>query len=867
MRGDSHGGTDDGVGQRTDEADGVARRPDDAITFDDLGTDPTDARVQLHRRRSGAVPATLVVTLLLVGIVGSGVAAYSWRSAVRTEELRSFQTSATGAADTLTMALQRDADAMDAARTVVATDPTIDSTQFNRWFTSLDTVRRYPGSFVFAYIQSVTPAELPSFIATTNADPPAGVSPVGGFRLSPPGLRAQYCLIRLASVQIPTGSKVTPNALIALKDQFLSFVNPGTDECAGPQRSRLQAAASSGTLTVGSFGGILRPIVTKDPATRTLFEQVFGNLSPIEMLEPVFATSSAGPSTNGASKVLLGWVGAIFDSTNLLGPVAGRQAGTSYTLSYRGSGNRLVTVSRVGAAATGSITRTFDLTAEGSWVLTVRGPLVGGLSPDLQGLTVLVVGLALTALLFLLFRALSTSRSVAIDMVEETTAELRHLALHDALTGLPNRTLIIQRTTDALERSRASGDPVAVLFIDLDGFKDINDANGHGVGDFLLRAVAERFSTAVDGKGTVGRLGGDEFIVLAEGSAAARPEQLAEQLRAACAEPITISNLPGVALPVAASIGIASGVRASPGELLRDADIALYRAKAAGKACAVVFEPTMHAEVRRRTELDAELRQAMTAGEFFLVYQPIVDLTTSEITGVEALVRWRHPTRGVIEPVEFIPALEESGQIVEVGRHVLETACRQGRLWRDAGIEVRMSVNVSARQLETDRFVPDVHQALAASGLDPASLVLEITETGLMGDADGVAQRLSELKTLGIKVAIDDFGTGFSSLAYLQRFPADVLKIDGSFVGAITTSAKGAALVHAMVQLGKALGLQTLAEGIDDPEHLRLLRIEGCASGQGYLFARPMAPSDIEPLLAVRYLGESEPSGTVAAEP
>ena len=819
----------------------------------DAGTSRRRASVPEGERR--VVSVFLSVTLLVVGVLGSFAAAYSWRNALRTEDQRSFDTTATGAAGTLNMALQRDADAMATTRTLIASDPATTNAEFSRFFATLDTVHRYPGSFAFAYIQAVTPAELPHFATVAEADPPFGLAPAGGFQLQPPGTRSQYCLMRLASIQLPVGAQVDVHSLLLLETQFAGFLDPGVDECTGPTAGALHQAASSGMLTVGSFAPMLQAVLRKDPSTGPVIIQVLGNLTPIEMLEPIYAPSpAAAPGQKPAAPQFLGWVGGIFDSDDLLAPIAGTQADMSYVLSNRLPDGHVQVLARYGTPKPGYVSHTYSLSAEGHWVLTLTGPLRGGPSPDEQGAIVLFVGLVLTALLFLLIRALANSRSVALALVEEKTGELRHLALHDPLTGLPNRTLILERTTEALERSRSSGDPVAVFFIDLDGFKDINDANGHGVGDLLLQAVAERFTAAVRTVDTVGRLGGDEFIVLAEGRSAARAEQLGERLLAACADPIHVAGLPEVSgpvatLPVAASIGIATGTRDSAEDLLRDADIALYQAKADGKGRFVIFEPAMRAAVRRRIDLEAQLREAVRDGQFFLEYQPLIDLRTMEVTGVEALLRWRHPTRGVVLPDEFVPSLEQSGLIVEAGRFVLEEACRQASAWQADGIVVKMSVNVSALQLESDQVVRDVQGSLDASGFEPSGLLIEITETGLMHDSEGAARRLRELKQLGLRVAIDDFGTGYSSLAYLQQFPADVLKIDGSFVTAMPSSTEATALVHAMVQLGRGLGLETFAEGIERPEELRLLRLEACNFGQGNLFAPAAGVAEVEPIL------------------
>jgi diguanylate cyclase (GGDEF)-like protein/PAS domain S-box-containing protein len=433
---------------------------------------------------------------------------------------------------------------------------------------------------------------------------------------------------------------------------------------------------------------------------------------------------------------------------------------------------------------------------------------------------------------------------------KEAESQLLHVALHDPLTGLPNRTLILDRADQMLVRSRREYRPVAALFIDLDNFKDINDSLGHDAGDKVLQAVAYRFVGILRESDTVGRLGGDEFVVLAEGaSLGAGPEMVAERLHDALREPFRIEGYDPVTLTVTASIGIAGGQRNSASELLRDADIALYRAKALGKNRSALFQPEMQTAVLDRIELDADLRSALTEGQFFLLYQPVFDLDHVTVSGVEALVRWRHPTRGVVPPDHFIPTLEESGLIVEVGRWVLSEACRQSAEWHRRGHRLSMSVNVSMRQLETHAFVDHIREALDASALDPTTLVIEITESTLMRDADATIRRLREIKDLGVHVAIDDFGTGYSSLAYLRQFPVDALKIDRSFISAMADSPESGALIHTLVELGRTLGLETLAEGIEDNDQLHKLQEEHCDRGQGFLFSRPIEPEAIEAFL------------------
>jgi diguanylate cyclase (GGDEF)-like protein len=433
---------------------------------------------------------------------------------------------------------------------------------------------------------------------------------------------------------------------------------------------------------------------------------------------------------------------------------------------------------------------------------------------------------------------------------EELTSrqkELVFLATHDALTGLPNRTLILDRIEQTLTRARVNQEPVAALFVDLDNFKAINDSLGHNVGDELLCAVAARLDGVIRETDALGRLGGDEFVVVADGlSLAAGPELIAERLLEAFKEPFTLSGADDTCVFVKTSIGIATGGRASAEELLRDADIAMYRAKWGGKNRYLVFESGMEDEVQSRLEIEMDLQGALESEEFFLVYQPTFDLQSMSPTGVEALIRWRRPGRGVVQPEDFIPLLEETGMIVEVGAWVLKEACAQGAKWQEAGYPLRVAVNVSALQLDTDDLLDHVAEALSSSGLDASALTLEITETTLMSNAEETARRLISLKSLGVRIAVDDFGTGYSSLAHLRQFPVDVLKIDRSFISQLAEGCEGEILLHTLVQLGKALSIETTAEGIERPQDLSLIKSEECDNGQGFLFTRPLSAQDAD---------------------
>ncbi len=437
--------------------------------------------------------------------------------------------------------------------------------------------------------------------------------------------------------------------------------------------------------------------------------------------------------------------------------------------------------------------------------------------------------------------AFESERTLVDDELATRQRELVFMATHDPLTGLPNRTLILDRAEQLLVRSRREHRRCGALFVDLDGFKAVNDGLGHGAGDELLVAVAERLGAALPDADTLGRLGGDEFVVLVDGVALdGGPEAVAQRILTALAEPFALAGASNGRVALSASIGISLGAGGSAAELLRDADIAMYRAKLEGRNRFLVFEHGMQDAAHSRMELEMALRDAVGTDSFQLVYQPMLDLASLAPVRMEALLRWRREQAPAIGPDQFIPILEESGLISEVGRWVLAEACRRCAEWTSQGFDVGVAVNVSAVQLETDSFVHDVADALAASGLRPGALTIEITPTAQMRAAERTAAVLRAVKGLGVRLSIDDFGTGYSSLAYLQRFPVDELKIDRSFISQIEDTSQRDALIRTFVQLGRSLEIQTIAEGIEDHSQLERLQAERCDLGQGFLFARPM---------------------------
>jgi diguanylate cyclase (GGDEF)-like protein/PAS domain S-box-containing protein len=421
-------------------------------------------------------------------------------------------------------------------------------------------------------------------------------------------------------------------------------------------------------------------------------------------------------------------------------------------------------------------------------------------------------------------------------MLEE---QLRKLAFHDPLTLLANRSLFWNRVEHALALAQRSQQRVAVMFLDLDNFKTVNDSLGHDAGDRFLQAAAQRLVKSTRPSDTVARLGGDEFAILLEGIGNETDiERIAAPISAAFNRPLLLD---GRETDASASMGVACSRPGDDAEqLLRNADIAMYNAKAAGKSRMVMFQPHMQEQLHDRLRLEQDIDLGLARNEFFLEFQPVIDLTRRELLGVEALLRWRHPERGIVMPGAFISIAEESGRIAELGRRVLLDACTKVRSWSEAcsaGDGLRVAVNISGRHLQMGNLVDDVRHALAVSGLAPGSLVIELTESTIMQNTEINLERFRQLKALGVRLAIDDFGMGYSSLSYLHRFPIDILKIDRAFVSRLTEHDGGPELARAVIMLGTTLGLETVAEGIENEDQAAALLHLGCVAGQGFLFA------------------------------
>jgi diguanylate cyclase (GGDEF)-like protein/PAS domain S-box-containing protein len=437
-----------------------------------------------------------------------------------------------------------------------------------------------------------------------------------------------------------------------------------------------------------------------------------------------------------------------------------------------------------------------------------------------------------------------------VSAAQAKSLEMSHLAQHDALTDLPNRVLFNDRLTQAIALAERQGKQLAVMFVDLDHFKKINDSLGHDVGDKLLQSVAGRLIACVRRSDTVSRLGGDEFVVLlAQVEHAEDAAYSARKILRALAAPHTIDNK-------SFDINVSIGVSTYPNDgqdaegLMNRADNAMYEAKEHGRNNYQFFRHEMHARLAERQSLEADLRCALGRNEFLLHYQPKLNLQTGEITGVEALIRWLHPQRGIIYPAQFVSIAEECGLIVPIGQWVVLEACKQAQAWRDSGLGVvPVSVNVSAAEFGAKDFLSGVRAVLIATGVEPQHLELELTESVLMRDAEAAVVTLAKLKAMGVQLAIDDFGTGYSSFTYLRRFPSDALKLHQSFVQEITADPADAAIVSAMINLGRSLKQRVVAEGVETRAQLKFLQLHGCGEGQGYYFGPPVVAEQARKLV------------------
>ncbi len=768
------------------------------------------ALAQDRRGILAAASALLVVAGVLAAVFGAHAVARSDGDKARL----SFHLTSAEIASTLKLAIQHEEDLVVSASAYVAGNPNASAADFDRWAESVQALRRYPELQDIGLVTLVPASRLGAFKARMAANPlrplgPNTLGPAEGTQVLPPGPRPYYCL-----------------AVAGRARSMDSYLPAGLDYC-----------ALAPTLIVARNSGV--------PSYAPFVEQ--GNTT-LGIETPVYAGGVTPRTVKARQHRFWGWLGELLVPQVVLRRALEGHPNFAVRFTYDSLNSHVAFSS--GARQRGAMSSTIDL--HNGWTVQSFGAgAASGIFGDLHALTMLVGGSLLSVVFGLLLLVLATGRRRALALVREKTRELSHQALHDTLTGLPNRALVLDRAEQLLARAaRQTGVQAGALFIDIDGFKHVNDHLGHAAGDQLLRTVGERLQGAVRDEDTVGRLGGDEFVVLVDSSGVgATVDLLADRLTEVLREPVELADGRKI-FSVTASIGVAIGEYATPDALLRDADLALYAAKAAGKDRYALFDASMHEGEENRVEPGGELGAALQGEQFFLHYQPIFALASREVVGVEALIRWRHPIRGLIAPDSFIPLAEESGMIVPIGRWVLSQACRQAAAWAADGLAIGMSVNVSADQLSRRAFADEVRAALGESGLAPSLLTLEVTETALMRDVAAACDHLTEIKALGVRVAIDDFGTGYASLSQLQRMPVDVLKIDRSFVAALTAGGQSRELLEAIVGVGRALSLSVVAEGIEQESQMTTLLALGCHLAQGFLLGRPGPAEALEACLA-----------------
>ncbi len=764
-----------------------------------------------------------MVALLCVagGVVVSLLRAQAIAHSDANDTRRALRQSSTQIATTLKLALQHEEDLALGASTFFAGNPKATPTEFQKWAKWVRTLPRYPQLDRLGLVKIMPASQLAAYatLATHQGTTPLGASAIGaeGFHVTPAGTRPFYCL-----------------SMAELARSAGDYAPAGLDYCASS--TALLLARDAGHTASASVGS--------------------GHDTAVEILTPVYRGPAPPKTPAGRMAAFVGWLNEVVLPGVMLENALRGHAGVDVRLRLRTSASDVIFSSGHPPADWPSETANF----RNGFALRVYGsPPVSGMWDDDGALALLIVGCLLSSLLGLLVYALGAGRAPLPVQVKHDPQE----DLYDTLTGLPNKELMLDRTERTL--ARASREPellVGILFVNIDWLTDVNAKLGEAAGDQLLKIVAERLENVIREQDTVGRMGGDEFVVLVETAArGARLDSLARRMIDALHKPVALENF-GPSFHMTASIGVAFGRYEKADELLRDARVALNSAKASGKDRFALFNANMHSVVEGDGVLEADLNAALQNQQFFLLYQPIYDLATQKVVGLEALIRWRHPKQGVLMPADFIPLAEESGLIVPIGRGVLEEACRRAAAWNVAGHRVGVSVEVASAQLNRDGFATDVRRALQQSGIEPSLLTLEITEATVMRDTAATAARLAEIKQMGVSIAIDNFGTGYAYHSDLQRLPLDYLKVDRSSLAASDDEDYRSWLLEAILVLGRDLSLRVIAKGVETREQLTSLKAMGCSMAQGFYLSKPVPASAVASLLDADF-----PAEQPAAEP
>lgn len=767
---------------------------------DDAATGPRTAAVAAWLARvSGGRSAWAIAALLCVvaGVVASLLGAHKIARSDAGSARQSSQQSAAAAAATAKLALQREEELRVSGATYLAANPATSAGEFERWAKWAQMLRRYPELEQLGAVRLVHASELASF----GVRPAARTRPLA---IVPAGTRPYYCLA-VASLARHAGE--APPA--------------GLDYCA--TRPSLLHSRDSG---LSHYTGLTA-----------------GGMGVLEAMTPVYRGNQPPARLLGRQGAFVGWLRELFSPSVLVREALAGHPGVAVRLSFHSATANVAFLGRT--PRQGAPSTTVEL--HNGWTIESYGvPVSAGVLSDGNAVALLIVGCVLGVLAGALVFVLGGRRPPRPPRIpQERTAPLEDL--YDRLTGLPNRALMLDRAECMLARAgRQSGLLVGALFIDIDWFEDVNERLGRAAGDQILKIVAERLAGVVRAGDSVGRLGSDEFVLLVESAArGARLDSLARRVVEALHKPFDVEGFGPSFLT--ASIGVAFGRYSAAEDLLRDAQLALHAAKAAGKDRYTLFNANMRSVIEGRGVLEVELNMALADKQFFVLYEPIFDLSTGKVAGLEALVRWLHPKQGVLGPEDFMPLAEETGLSVPIGRWVLEEACERAAAWNVDGHQVGLTVEVTANQLNRDGFVTDVRRALQQSGIEPAMLTLAIPETIVMRDVAVAVERLEAIKQLGVRIAIDDFGgSGYAYHSDLRRLPLDFLKVDRSSLAASEDEDYRTWLLEAIMIVGRDLSLTVIAKGIETVEQMSALQAMGCTMAQGELMGKPVPASSID---------------------
>jgi diguanylate cyclase (GGDEF)-like protein len=783
--------------------------------------------------------AAAALLCVVAGVIASLLGAHKIARNDAAGATKSSQQSAAAAASTARLAVQREEELRVSGATYLAGNPKATPAEFDRWAKWAQTLRRYPELQQLGLVTLVRAPELASFgvppktraaapaartapgtpasagptsAASTSALAPAHTPstsrPVRHLAITPAGARPYYCL---ASARLARHAAENPPA--------------GLDYC----------AARTGLLLSRDTG--FSHYTAKTAAAGT---------GVLEVMTPVYRGNQPPATQLARQGAFVGWLRELFSPAVVVREAMAGHAGVALRLSFHSSSANAAFLGGKPQQNTPSTT----INLHNGWTLqSFAAPVSSAVLSDGNAVALLIVGCVLSALVGLLVLVLGGGRTPApaARVTQQREREVPADDLYDRLTGLPNRALMLDRAECMLARAgRQSGLLVGALFIDIDWFEDVNQRLGRPTGDQILKIVAERLESVVRAGDTVGRLGSDEFVLLVESAArGARLDSLARRVVESLHKPFDLEGTPSFFLT--ASIGVAFGRYAGPEDLLRDAQLALHAAKSAGKDRYTLFNANMRSVIEGRGVLEVELNAALADKQFFVLYEPIFDLSTGKVAGLEALVRWLHPKQGVLGPADFIPLAEETGLTVPIGRWVLEEACGRAAAWHVEGHQVGITVEVSANQVNRDGFITDVRRALQQSGIEPAMLTLAIPETTVMRDVTAAVERLQEIKQLGVRIAIDDFGgSGYAYHSDLRRLPLDFLKVDRGSLAASEDEDYRTWLLEAIMIVGRDLSLTVIAKGIESLEQMSALQSMGCTMAQGQLMGKPVPASAID---------------------